>query len=245
MASKTERVEGVNGECIPGGLSSPEVLDTASSVDFRFGNPGPEREDLAGLGITIEIADLERDSQAVAEIYSQDSVISHLAGVAPGMLNEERYLELREKYGPLIAATSEGVKGYYEKHTDETLYVAKTKDGKVVGVVTSQPEGVGVTIVNVGRLAVDEGHRRQGIAKKLVDKVRDEAFKNPQITQIGAAILQEAHESNVAFLFFSSLGFKLTGQVSETCISWNPETNDFLNRGSWRIALHRNGSPKA
>lgn len=211
----------------------------------RTGSGLPEREDLIGLEITIEVADLERDSQAVAEIYSQESVICHLAGVAPGMLDEERYQELRDKYGPLIAATSEGVEGYYEKHTDETLYVARTKDGKVVGVVTSQPEGVGVTIVNVGRLAVDENYRIRGIARKLVEKVRDEAFANPQITQIGGAILQEVDQSGVAFLFFSSLGFKLTGQVSQTCISWDPKTNDFLNRGSLRIALHRNGSPKA
>lgn len=216
------------------------LLGRTGSPDADGDSDLSEKKDLAGLGITIEIADLERDSQAVAEIYSQDSITSHLAGVAPGMLNEERYQELRETYGPLIAATSEGVKGYYTKHTDETLYVAKTKGGKVVGVVTSQPEGVGVTIVNVGRLAVHENYIKRGIATKLVEKVRDEASKitSPRTTQIGAAILREVDNSDVTFLFFSSLGFKLTGQVDKTCISWDPAAKDFLNRGSWRMALH-------
>ena len=200
----------------------------------------PQLEEGERLVVTIGVADLEKDSAAVAAIYSQDDIIIHLAGVAPSMLDEKKYQDLRNEYGTLIAATADGVKGYYGRHQDEILYVAKTKDGKVVGAVTSQPEGVGVTIVNVGRLVVDRDHRRLGVARKLVEKVRDEAFGNPQITQIGAAILHDVDKSGVAFLFFSDLGFKLTGQVEQTCISWNPETDSFQNRGSWRIALHRN-----
>ena len=195
------------------------------------------------LAVTIEVADLEKDSAAVAAIYSQDDIIIHLAGVAPGMLDEKKYQDLRNEYGPLIAATADGVKGYYRRHQDEVLYVAKTDDRKVVGVVTSQPPGVGVRIVTVGRLGVDTDYRRSGVARKLVERVRDEAFKNPNISQIDAAILilGGPEDSGGALSFFRKLGFTGITEASDTCISWSPKVNDFVGTGSFRLSLPRNG----
>jgi len=91
MSSKTERsIRGANGECPPGGLSDPEVLDP-NSVEVRIGNP-------------------EKDVPRLLELFKQPKTIEHLAAITPSTTEDE----IKELYRnpSLVLLTAETPSGF-------------------------------------------------------------------------------------------------------------------------------------
>lgn len=230
--------------------TTSELIDRNEVIDPNSAEVPdlPERKDLAGLGITIEIADLERDSEAVARIFSQRSVTPHLSGVTPQMLDEREYQRLRRQYNvPILAATPEGVRGYYRRNRGEKLLVAKDRSGNVVGTTTLQVEGSGVLALMVAKLAVEdavdenkkEKYRRRHTGRDLVVKACDMAFGNPHISHVDAAVIVGIEGDEAPLNLFRKLGFDIDSTRQERALSWDPDLNQFLVKPVVRMAVYR------
>ena len=200
-----------------------------------------EGQESGALGITIETADLERDAEAVARIFSQPSVIPHLSGVTPQMLDETTYKTIREQYNiPILAATREGVRGYYRRNRGERLLVARDdKSGNVIGTVTLQSQGLGVTAFMIGRLAVDENNRRRHIGRDLVIRACDMALANETITQIDASVILGIEGDEAAQRLFRNLGFISSAELQGRALSWDSDRSDFAVKSVLRMGVYR------
>jgi len=91
---------------------------------------------------------------------------------------------------------------YYFKTTD--IYVA-VLDGKIIGVVDlfidQHWEG---PVIIIEDLAVDSRYRKQGIGKKLLDRVGDMAKKKKV-----KAIYFQTHRKSPSLTFYKKLGFRI------------------------------------
>lgn len=202
-----------------------EVLDPGS-VEIRFG-------------------DIEKDAEALANLFSHPDVIGHLSGIAPPQANRgeiRRSLRRYHNFGILVA-TTEDIKDYYRR-TEDKLIVVQKPNGKVIGSVTVEGSGLGVFSVTLGRLVVDPNEQGQHIGKDLTIQAcayilasqRDGGLDKGSVR---ASVIQGVKGSEKPVNMFIQEGFKLIGQTSNSCASWDSENGKFESRNTAWMFLER------
>ncbi len=147
----------------------------------RIGEP---KEGLAKSNIEVRLADLgkDRDIGAITAIFGQDSVIEHLAGIAPSVTprNIKRFREELTELMPdvavdpseIIIATKKEI-GDYLRAKDPSrsgVLIAESvgPNPEILGTIMVEKPGGAITIASVSKLAVSEEARGKGIGSALI-----------------------------------------------------------------------------
>lgn len=205
-------------------------------------NPTEEKVALNGEP-EIRFGDVEQDSKELARLFSQPSSLPHLAGVTPERIKESERLSIDIKYTrlPIMAATLEDVRKYYEKNTGLTLIVAEDQKerGKLLGSVTVQTGNVGVLAANIARLVVDEAERGKGIGRRLVKAADAYIFNFPYFQQATASIILKVPGDFVPQKILRDEKYKSQNELADRCVSWDPAKGIFVVRNVLPMILDR------
>lgn len=237
------RIENVRGD-------SPSSRDHLYRTGNGEGGDTSAKENL--MSVEVGLADLEKDTKVVAEIFSQPSVIEHLAGVAPkgternisgfrrnilkymskdSGIDDERLKELGKT---IFQATKEEIREYYKNSTSSELYVAKI-NGEVVGTITlEKPTGSGMLWAGVSKMAVSQEARGKGVATKLLRTLID------RMSQLGfqgatAGIIRGVEGDSIPLHLFEEEGFESRGTLKKICLGWSKIEGKFIYRDSIRM----------
>ena len=106
-------------------------------------------------------------------------------------------------------ATTEDHAGDVERLIEQTpsaLFVAETAGGEIVGALIAGWDG---WRGNMYRLAVHPGHRRQGIARRLID-AGEEHLRGLGTRRVTALV---AHDDEIAAAFWDTAGYPVDGEI--------------------------------
>lgn len=206
----------------------------------------PDETEAISRGIELRPGDFETDAELLARLYSHPDVIGHLAGVAPMQATDEEIRRAHRRYPNLtfFIATPEGVREFYEKNPHLDLVVAQNVDGNIVGSVTVEKPGLGLTVATLSRLAVDSQERGHGIGDLLVVQGCAYVFTLPKegglgYTQARANVIKDVEGYQRALAVFVKHGFEGVMEFSDSCASWEPSQGRFVSRGAMWTRLYK------
>lgn len=207
-------------------------------------NNGGIKEALGQSLYEVRFADLERDISAVASLFNQPSVMEHLAGIAPAVtprdIDVKKFRIKNPQFGILIA-TEQEIKQYYVESTRSKLLVATDADSKVVGTVTVETPGMGLTFGGVSRIAVSDEVRGQGVGRKLLKAANAFIFSKPKDGGLGCLASQagiiKVRGQEIPLGLFGSEGYRQGSELKDNCKSWSNEENKFVNRSVIPVRL--------
>jgi len=217
-------------------------LDQIKTEELNIGH-----EKLKNDNIEIRYANFEKDAQGIAELWNQESVIEHLAGVGPVKtppgINLRKY-RLKRRLPILIAEPNE-IKEFENNPNIKTIVAIDTFSGKVVGTVQvgfPAERAFGIKTASVEKLAVHEEKRGKGIARKLlrtahalIYSIKDKEG-NYAYTGVRAGIINNVKGADAAWMLFKKAGYNLIGQQIKNCESWDNKLGKFVERDTWLIA---------
>lgn len=233
---------------VPGGLRQPGIVAPPMG-DFPIARPKdtPTREfhsrsrtEFLQAGGTFRMLDLSAEAQdeglptedweavrRVRDIYTDDSVIEHLADVIPDYSVEE-----------MLA--------YYRKKPDARLLVAEMPGEGVVGAVTLAPEE-GLRRAKLNRLVVDPEHNREhahtahwlvraGLWRLFSAKDETGRYRYNHVT-IG--VIQGVPGCEIAERVFKNIGFEPTVFFKKTCDGWDSRRGRLVERSAQQMIINR------
>lgn len=225
------------------------------------GDFGRTKEGLTVPIIEIRRADLERDSEAIADMFNQPTVIEHLAGVAPRQTpriiarfraNVEKHITLspgatmtaeglKNFADDIIIATPNEVKAYFAKLSRVETYVAEI-GGRVVGTASLEkpsPTQSGKRVGTIFKVAVDpdapkaiESSRYgKGIARSLVRVINNRA-QELSLTSVQASIIKGIKGYLSPISLFTNEGYNFAGESPRDTLGWDNTGGDD-NKGAF------------
>lgn len=192
----------------------------------------------------IRLGDVGNDSEELARLFTQRSSLLHLSGVTPYRISEAERLRIDKQYPglPIMAATPEDVRKYYEKNAGLTLIVAEDPNerGKLLGSVTVQTGNVGVLAANVARVVVDEESRRKGIGRLLLKTANAYIFGEFSFfQQVTASIILGVPGDQIPQRIFRGERYKSQNEIANRCVSWDPGKGLFVAHNVLPMVLER------
>jgi len=212
--------------------------------DINGKNSGELKESLIQNSIEVRFADLEKDIGQVADLFSQESTIEHLAGIAPketpSDVNVKKFGIKNPNFG-IVIATEEEMRKFYADRPSLKLMVATDKNSKVVGTVTVVPPSTGLTFADIARMVVSDRARTEGIGRKLLKSANAYIFGKPKDGGLGctasqAGVIKIAGYEK-ALNLFSSEGYRQIADAKDNCVSWSNETKLFVPRSVILVRL--------
>ncbi|MBI2430875.1 MAG: GNAT family N-acetyltransferase [Candidatus Levybacteria bacterium] len=199
----------------------------------------PDETEALRRGVELRVGDFERDAEPLARLYSHPDIIGHLAGVAPMDATDEEIKRVRRRYPNLtfFIATPEGIRDFYEKNPHLDLIVAQNADGGIIGSVTVEKPGLGLTVATLARLAVDPQERGRGVGDLLVVQGCEYIFASSRegglgYTQARANVIKDVEGYQRALSVFVKHGFGGVMEFSDSCASWDSSQGRFISRGA-------------
>lgn len=226
----------------------------ANGGSSNGGDLGKRRENLTEPKIEIRRVDLEKDVEAIADIFNHPKVREHLAGVAPAQ-SPRRIPDFRARIerhiilspgatmtqeglinfaNDIIIATPNEVKAYFEKLSRVETYVAVI-GGRVVGTAsleTPSPTQAGKRVGTIFKVAVDpdapkavESSRLgKGIGRSLVQAIHNRVTEL-SLTSVQASVIKvDGYFSAVSL--FEKNGYKFAGESPKDTLGWDNHGGD-------------------
>jgi len=224
-----------------GGFRRPRVDRTS------LGEQDLPNREITLSNIEIRYANLERDVQGIADIWNQDSVIEHLAGVGPAKtppgIDLKKYRKNRP-FPPILIATPDEIKEYSEKNPIKTIVAEDTLSKRLVGTVqVGLSTGFGIKFATVEKLAVLKEARGKGIGRRLIRTANAIVYsiQNPDkdyaFTGARAGIINNAEGAYAAWTLFARAGYELIGDQEANCVSWDVRKGKFVERNTWIVGI--------
>lgn len=203
-----------------------------------------EGEILKPVPVEIEIAEPKRYAEDLARLYSQESAIEHLMGIAPPNppdgIDVYRYRERHPNLDILIA-TPEEIERYFTERPNIITLIAKDENGNVVGTRSILRPGIGMLATTTEKSVVSESVRGRKIGRKLVKAADSLAFsrKGFVVNEIRAGVILGVENAHIMEHILMSEGYRRTYATEKTCVSWDLESGMFVERNVQQYALHR------
>jgi len=205
----------------------------------------------------VRTANLETDLDSITAILSQESVIEHLAAIAP--IKTRRNIDkfrskLSEKMpginidpAEIIIATKTEIGAYFKSKdsSKSRLLVAESVGQKpeVVGIIeVSKPSG-GEMFAGISKLAVAEKARGKGVGDSLIKAANALALCSVEQGGWGcqgavAGVIQVSDHEKTEFLFTKN-NYALYPNRPDFCISWSNADDMFTMRSVRAMWLAR------
>jgi len=163
------------------------------------------REGIDSRRVEVRLGDPRTDAPRLLELFQQPSTIEHIAGIKP----DTSVKEILQLY-----------------RGSDVLLTAETPEGKIIGTITVQRPGFGTNFGSLARIAVDENHRRQGVAKKLVKAANAVLFSSEELggfdcKQGRAAVILGVAGYWKAQDLFESEGYIRGAEIEESTKGWD------------------------
>ena len=222
------------------------------------------KEKLGQNLIEVRPADLEKDAEAIADIFNEPNVIEHLSGIAPADTEKDinkfkrnigKYIpeEWRKKLTDealkrtgenMFMATPKEVKAYYAKlGTNAEVYVAEI-GGKVVGTATLEKPGHAASMTGfISKVAVSASAPKilettvsgKGIARQLIQRI-DNRLIALGCNKVEATIIRHLDNRELGPLdLFKRQGYGIVGIAVEGTMAWDNNTGKFEFRDQFKM----------
>ncbi len=224
------------------------------------GDLGKPIETMQQVPIEVRFADLEKDAEAIANIWNQPKVIEHLAGVAPALTKRDitkfranitQYIPLMPNITPeglkdlargIIMATPTEIKAHYAELRNVELYVA-VLEGKVVGTATLVKPDAGKRWGTISKVAVsseapkviESSKHGKGIARSLIRFIDNRMFNELGYTGAEVTVIQGVEgELGPKYLFMRE-GYSGANELVGVSLGWDNHEERFVPRNSYRM----------
>lgn len=232
----------------------------------RRNDQGMHLKERVSQVIEVRPAELERDAEAIADIFNNPRVIEHMAGVAPRQsprniklfrahIQDHIHLspgatmtqEGLEKFAKnIIIATPVEIRAFFAKFSDVETYVAMIGE-KVVGTASfegSSPTQSGKRVGTIFKVAVDPDAPKaiessqygKGIARSLIRVINNRA-RELSLTGIVASIIKGVEGYQSPMTLFLNEGYVMGPESPGDTLGWDYKIEKFVERGTLKLQL--------
>lgn len=201
---------------------------------LETGDNNEEQREALGHFPEVFLADLERDIVPMAALFEQPSAIAHLSGIAPHSYPPERDVRKFRRNRPrfdILIANEEELSAFYNTPGRIAL---KTVDenGEMDGTVTVNRPAPGILVGEESRLVVADSSKglKKGFALAAAGTALIVSDKGLGATKARAAVILGVPGAEIAQHIYESLGYRRDAELLKNCVSWDPETGEFVER---------------